>query len=66
MSPNVNSSYFKNSSNLNQKKKNPLVPLILIVLLAIAAIAVQYWVLDVNQAMREEIQQQQTIAETKK
>lgn len=55
--PNVNSSTFKNSSSY-KVKKNPFVPFIIIVLLALAALMVQYWVMDVNIEMQRQIEEQ--------
>lgn len=60
--PNVNSSTFKNSSNSGSfkgGKKNPFVPFIIIVVLALAALMIQYWVMDVNMEMQKQIQEQQ-------
>ena len=57
--PNINSSTFKNSKGFKDSKKNPFVPFFIIVVLALAALMVQYWVMDVNQKMYDQIQQQE-------
>ncbi len=60
MSDYVNSSKFKNSSSsVKGSKKNPFVPFFIIVVLALAALMVQYWVMDVNTEMQRQIQEQQ-------
>lgn len=64
MAQNVNSSMFKNGSKNNPAKRtvsgkkpvNPIYPFLLIVLLAIMAVAVQYWTLEMNERMYQQMQ----------
>lgn len=52
MSPNINSSTFKNSNN--GKKKNPIVPLIIIIVLALALVLLQYFLIDFTGSLYEQ------------
>lgn len=60
MAQQVNSKMFKNTStNKNGKKfKNPFTALIIIVILALASVAIQYIVIDINTEMARQIQEE--------